>query len=81
MSGVIPGFDEMDAAREMAEQEELEENARQAFKTLARILKEEKRKRMEEEMQANATEVQVQVPNPKRFLVYPESKISTLWDL
>jgi hypothetical protein len=34
-SGTIPGFDEADAAREMAEQEELEENAKRAFKTLA----------------------------------------------
>ena len=81
ISGVIPGFDEMDAARQMAEEEELQENANRAFKILARVLKEEKRRRMEEEMQATSTEAQVHVLNPKSFLFYPESKISTLWDV
>ena len=54
--GVIPGFDEMDAARQIAEEEELQENAARAFKILAKVLKEEKRRRNEEEMQAASTE-------------------------
>ena len=78
--------------KEMTEDEILEENARKAFKILAEILKkakEEKHRRMKEEMMQGglgetsnaAAEISILLNNPKKWLVYPESKFSTLWDL
>ena len=78
--------------KEMTEDEILEENARLAFKTLAEILnkaREEKNKRMKQEMEQGGlnetanpnADIHTLVGNPKSWLIYPESKFSTLWDL
>ena len=76
----------------MTEDEILEENARKAFKTLAEILKkakEEKHRRRKEEMEQgglsetarDGADVKLLIDHPKNWLIYPESKFSTLWDL
>ena len=91
---VVNQIDRADSKKpkEMTEEEILEENAQKAFKTLAEILnkaREDKQKRMKEEMEqgglneASSTNADIHtlVENPKRWLIYPESKFSTLWDL
>lgn len=76
----------------MTEDEILEENARKAFKTLAEILKkakEEKHRRLKEEMEQgglgettkDGADIQLVIDDPKKWLIYPEKKFSTLWDL
>jgi hypothetical protein len=78
--------------KEMTEDEILEENARKAFKTLAEILKkakEEKHRRMKEEMEQGglgetqnaAADPKIIINDKKNWLIYPESKFSTLWDV
>jgi hypothetical protein len=78
--------------KEMTEDEILEENARKAFKTLAEILnkaREEKNKRMKQEMEQGGlnetsspnADINTLIENPRSWVIYPESKFSTLWDL
>jgi hypothetical protein len=71
------------------EEEENERKAKIAFKELARILREakEEKHRMLNEKIANADqgedeeEEEGTEKKKKRYIIYPDSKFSTLWDM